>query len=115
MLVQHKSRPRITGWSKLFLDYIVAHGGGNLHVLTEQELLAAVLAAGRRVNADWRGVVANAMRCIGWKLHKSDRCYRRASRVAAPVVAPVEPRPLGPEVYISRRKPVLRRAAGGAS
>lgn len=64
--------PRVTGWSKLFLDYT-----DDKHVVSERELLELVVASGRQVNEDWRGVISHAMRVIGWKLRGWDRTYRR--------------------------------------
>jgi hypothetical protein len=71
--------PRIAGWSKLFLDFL--DGKPHLHILTERELLEAVVLAGRRVNGNYRSVIAHSMRCIGWKLRRGSRTYVR--KVAA--------------------------------
>jgi len=107
-----KSGPRVTGWSKIFLDYIDAHGGERLHVLTEAELLEAVLLAGRRINDDYRTVIAHAMRAIGWKIREVSRTYIRRAPKAANVAAPVVATP-APEVL--RARPRVAATEGGAS
>ena len=60
---------RITGWALFFDAYTQ-----DKNVVTERELLEALLLAGRRINADdWRKVMAHAMRVIGWK-HRRVSC-----------------------------------------
>jgi hypothetical protein len=68
---------RITGWSKNLLEYVEGK-----NVVTEDELLAFLLAQGRRINADWKTVVAHAMRAIGWRLREVSRTYIRKSAQA---------------------------------
>ena len=36
------------------------------HIVTEAELLNVVALAGRKVNDDWRTVIAHCMRALGW-------------------------------------------------
>lgn len=73
------TRMRVTGWSKLFLDFV--DGPAPKHIVTEAELLDLVVLSGRQVSDDWPRIILHAMRAIGWKLRQRDRAYRRkASR-----------------------------------
>jgi len=47
------------------------------HVVTERELLEVVLLDGRRVNGDYRTVLAHCMRALGFKLRSVSRTYVR--------------------------------------
>jgi hypothetical protein len=79
-----KRGPRVTGWSKLFRDYIDLRGGERLHVVTEAELLVCVVLAGKRVNRDVRATIAHAMRALSWR-RCGDGVYRRKTTRAATV------------------------------
>ena len=66
---------RATGWSNLLRPFV--DGPTPKHVVTERELLEVVVLAGRRVNGDYRTVLAHCMRALHFKLHSYDRTYRR--------------------------------------
>jgi hypothetical protein len=73
---------RVTGWATHLRTFVEGR-----EFCTEEQLTEVLLLAGRQMNKGYRGVIAHAMRSLGWRRRRDRAFVRKVPRVAASVEA----------------------------